>query len=127
MAVLLAVISLLGFLIVEHEPLPGVRPNLPRVSHPISMARADRKNAMIIVITRYDQVFLGPEAVRSQYLADRIREGISHESEREVYIRADAGAKYGWVGEVLDSVHSAGVEKIGFLVDQRQTPGPNRQ
>ena len=35
-------------------------------------------------------------------------------------IKADARAKYRDVKEVLDGARSAGVEKIGILVDQRK-------
>jgi biopolymer transport protein ExbD len=38
--------------------------------------------------------------------------------ERKVYIRADGRAWYGTVKEVLDGVRAAGVEKVGFLLEQ---------
>jgi biopolymer transport protein TolR len=60
-------------------------------------------------------------------LAGKIRGGISQGSEKKVYIRADARAKYGWVAEVVDNVRSTEVEKISFLADERRVPGPNSQ
>jgi len=102
-------------------------PDLPRVGHPVSMAHANREDAMIVAILRDDKVFFRNDRVRPEQLPDRIRESLRQGSEKEVYIRADARAKYGWVAEVLDGVRSAGVEKIGILVNERRplpVPGP---
>jgi biopolymer transport protein ExbD/biopolymer transport protein TolR len=107
----------------------GMSVDLPQVSHPISMPHANREDAMIVVITRDDKVFFGPEQVIPDVLPvvirERINQRINQGSEKKVYIKADARAKYGWVAEVLDGVRAAGIEKIGFLVEQRRVPSPN--
>ena len=82
--------------------------DLPRVGHPIGMSHANREDAITISITRDYHVFFRNEIVRPDDLPDKIRESVSHGSEKKVYIKADARAKYGWVAEVLDNVHSAG-------------------
>lgn len=91
------------------------------------MRGADREDAMTVAILRDDKVFFRNEGVTPDQLPSKIRESISQGSEKEIYIWADARAKYGWVAEVLDNVRSAGVEKIGFLVERRPTPAPNPQ
>ncbi len=111
-------------------PVPlhgGIKPILPRVSHPISMAHANREDAMIVTIFRDDRVFYRSELVRSSELPAKIRQSLNQGAEREVYIRADARARHGWVAKVVDDVRSAGVEKIGFLVEQGPSPKPNPQ
>jgi biopolymer transport protein ExbD len=105
----------------------GVRPILPQADHPVNMGHANREDAMTVSIFRDDKVFFRNERVSPDQLPDRIRESIKQGAEGKVYIRADARAKYGWVAEVIDSVRSAGVEKIGFLVDQRRTPAASLQ
>ena len=77
---------------------------------------------MVIGIQRDGRVLFGRDPVRPSDLPPKIRESVSYGSERKVYIKADARAKYGSVAEVLDAVHAAGIEKIGFLVYQRKTP-----
>ena len=111
-------------------PIPvhgGITPILPRVSHPISMAHANREDAMIVTIFRDDKVLYRSDLVRPNELLAKIRESLNQGAEREVYIRADARARYGWVAKVVDDVRSAGVEKIGFLVEQRPSPKANPQ
>ncbi len=89
------------------------------------MAHADWKDAMIITITRDDHVFFRSESINPVELPDKIRESVNQGSENKVYIKADARAKYGWVAEVLDNIRTAGIEKIGFLVEQRRASKPN--
>jgi biopolymer transport protein TolR len=104
-----------------------VRPSvdLAKVGSPVTMRAALKEDAMVIAVNREGKVYFGTDPVSPSKLPDRIRECVSHGAERKVYIRADARAKYGWVAEVLDSVRSAGIEKIGFLVEPRRpNPGP---
>ena len=111
-------------------PIPvhgGITPILPRVSHPISMAHANREDAMIVTIFRDDKVLYRSDLVRPNELLAKIRESLNQGAEREVYIRADARARYSWVAKVVDDVRSAGVENIGFLVEQRPSPKANPQ
>jgi biopolymer transport protein ExbD len=62
------------------------------------------------------------ESIRA--LSDQIRLSVKNGSECVVYIRADARAKYRSVEDVLDEVHSSGVEHVVFLVDQRRSSVP---
>ena len=124
------VFSFILFLFFLTLPMPfhgGLRPDLPRVGHPVLMAHANREDAMTVAIWRDDKVFFRNDQVRPDELPAKIRESISQGAERKVYIRADARARYTWVAEVLDNVRSAGIEKIGFLVEQRRTPAPKPQ
>jgi biopolymer transport protein TolR len=77
---------------------------------------------MIVTVARDNKVFFRSELINPVQLPVKIREGIDQGSERKIYIRADARARYGWVAEVLDGVRAAGIEQVGFLVEQRRTP-----
>lgn len=96
--------------------------DMGKVSHATFMAAAEKEDAMIVSITRERKFFFGSEIVWPSDLPTKIHQSIGRGSERKVYIRADARAKYGWVKEVLDEVRASGVEKVGFLVDQRTAP-----
>lgn len=126
-AVLLSFVLLLFFL-ASPAPFHGsLSVDLPRVGHAVLMTHADREDAMTIVIFRDHKVFFRNERVRPDQLPAKIRDSVSRGSERKVYIRADARAKYSWVAEVLDNVRSGGIENVGFLVSERQIPVPSRQ
>jgi biopolymer transport protein ExbD/biopolymer transport protein TolR len=102
--------------------LRWVAVDLPKVRQPVSMRDADREDAMIIVVTRDERVFLGNDLltldVLSMKIADRLHErGV----EQRVYLNADARASWGAVKPVLDAVRAAGIVHIAILTEQRHT------
>jgi biopolymer transport protein TolR len=123
--VALVAVFMLPAMVVDHPR--GVSVDLAKIGHPIPMRAAEREDALLIAVTRDGRVFFRTECVRPEQLPAKIRDSVSHGAEKRVYIRADARAKYSSVAEVLDNVHAAGIEKIGFLVDQRRTVPVNPQ
>jgi biopolymer transport protein TolR len=97
----------------------GVAVDLPKVWHPIGMWRANREDTLILGVMRDGQIFFGSDRVRPEGLAAKINECLARGAKREVYIRADARARYGRVSAVLDGIRAAGVERVGILVDQK--------
>jgi biopolymer transport protein ExbD len=110
------------FIFLTVTPHYGVSADLPKVSHPVSMPRANREDALIVSILRDGRIHFGKDRSRPASLAAQIREGVDRGAEKKVYIRADVRLRYRTVLEVLDAIRSAGVEKIAFLVDQRRAP-----
>jgi biopolymer transport protein ExbD len=101
----------------------GVGPDLPKVESPIKMWGANRRDALMVAIMRDGKVFFGNDLVwPREKLAGQIRQRLTEAVEKKIYIRADARVPYGVVGQVLDSISVAGVERVGFLVDQRKAP-----
>jgi biopolymer transport protein ExbD len=98
----------------------GVGIDLPRVNHPVKMWAANQEDAMVVSIMRDGNIFFCNDRVAVEQLPDKIRERLSHNSERKVYIKADAHARYGTVSTVLEGIRSTGVLKIAFLVEQRR-------
>jgi biopolymer transport protein ExbD len=96
---------------------------LAYVTHPKPMPHARREDAIIISVLRNGSVVISSgehhERVNFSGLADKIRWRVSQGSEPKVYIRADARAKYAWVKDVIDAVHTAGLSDVAFLVTQR--------
>src|SRR5258708_31366326 len=77
-------------------PIPvhgGITPILPRVSHPISMAHANREDAMIVTIFRDDKILYRSDLVKPHELLAKIRERPHPGAEGEVYILGDARAR----------------------------------
>jgi biopolymer transport protein ExbD len=98
----------------------GVGIDLPKVNHPVKMLAANREDAKVIAVMRDGQIYFGNERVPAEDLPNKIREQLSRDAERKVYINADARVRYGTLSRVLDEVRSAGVLRIAFLAEQRQ-------
>ncbi|PYX69433.1 MAG: hypothetical protein DMG72_20870 [Acidobacteria bacterium] len=86
------------------------------------MRGANREDVLVVAIFRDGKVFFGRDLIMPDQLPFEIREAVSRGAERKVYIRAEARVRYGTVLQVLDGVRSAGVENVGFLVEQRRVP-----
>jgi biopolymer transport protein TolR len=120
-----ALVSVMVFLVAlmmvaTPSPHHGVRVELPKVWHPIGMWRANGEGALIIIVMRDGQIFFGRDRVRPEGLVAKISERLAYGAKREVYIRADARARYFTVSTVLDGIRAAGVERVGILVDQKR-------
>ena len=56
-------------------------------------------------------------------LTGKVKDRLANQSDKRVYIRADARAKFGRVVEVVDNVRAAGVDQLGLLTEQRKDKG----
>jgi biopolymer transport protein TolR len=99
--------------------------DLAKVDHAVPMPGARREDALVVTIERDGQLFLGNDKVVASELHTKFREGANRGSERKVYIQSDKQAKYGAVLEVLDSVNSAGIENVAFLVSESSVGLPS--
>jgi biopolymer transport protein ExbD/biopolymer transport protein TolR len=106
----------------DRTDLPRNSTDQPKVVHAVPMPGAMRENAMIVAVQRDGRVWLGSQTISSAELPTHLREAVSHGAERKVYIHADARARYGSVLDVLSAVRAAGIENIGFFVDEKGTP-----
>jgi biopolymer transport protein ExbD len=110
-----------AFIFLTATPDYGVSADLPKVWHPIPLRGANREDALIVSILRDGAIYFGTDKTRARDLPAQIREGVRRGAEKKIYIRADKRLRYRTVLEVLDAIHSAGVEKVSFLAYQRRT------
>jgi biopolymer transport protein TolR len=99
----------------------GAAVDLAKTSHAVAMRAANREDALLVAIQRDGRIWFGSDRITSEQLPARIQERLRQGAERRIYIRADARSRYGIVVAVLDSVRSAGIENIVFLVDDRES------
>jgi biopolymer transport protein ExbD/biopolymer transport protein TolR len=74
---------------------------------------------------RDGKVFFGNDPISVDQLTGKVKDRIANRTDKRVYVRADARARFGSVVEVVDNVRSAGVDDLGLLTDQKKnnTPG----
>ncbi len=99
--------------------------DLAPIDHPKAMAGALKEDALQVTITREGRVFLDGRKVGTNDLIPLLQKGVREGSERKVYLKADARAKYGDVKSVLDLIQQAGIENVALMTEQvRQKPSP---
>jgi biopolymer transport protein ExbD len=120
---MVAVVVLSAFMTATPMITRGVGPDLPNAYHAVSMPGALREDVMLVSITRDGAVYFGGDRVwevadLSGKIQDRLK---NHGVERKVYINADMRTRWGGVKQVLGAVHSAGILRVAFLVNQRHS------
>ena len=93
----------------------GVDVNLP-VARRATQVTGERLFVSIPLAYRQDHlVFLNDERIRIDVLQERIRQKMENQSEKQVFLRGDAGVQYQELMELMDRLKDAGVEKVGLV------------
>jgi biopolymer transport protein ExbD len=117
-------VLLIIFMVVTPMLQKGVSVDLAKTDNPQQMPDADKEDALLVAVMRDGKTFFGTEQVKdTAELTQKIKDRIANRTDKRVYIRADARAKYGKVVEVVDNVRAAGVDQLGLLTEQRKTGG----
>ena len=72
----------------------------------VSVPAAYRQNRM---------VFLDKEQIRVDALQERIRQKMEGRTDKNVYLRGDAGLLYQDLMDVFDRLHNAGITQVGLV------------
>jgi biopolymer transport protein ExbD/biopolymer transport protein TolR len=114
-------VLLIIFMVVTPMLQHGVTVDMARVNNPEQMPDADKEDALLIAVMRDGKVFFGTDPIAVADLTQKIRDRLANRTDKRVFIKADARAKFGNVVEVVDNVRSAGVDQLGLLTDQKKS------
>jgi biopolymer transport protein ExbD/biopolymer transport protein TolR len=117
-------VLLIIFMVVTPMLQKGFSVDLAKTDSPVQMPDADKEDAMIVAITRDGTVYFGTEKTAADQLANKVKDKLANRTDKRVFIRADARARYGAVTDVVDNVRSAGVDQVGLLTEQRKQGPP---
>ena len=103
--------------------LPAV--NLAQTNHPIRMPGARREDVLMITVQHDGIIYVNYDRVFATDLAPAILKGLNASGERKVYVQADARARYKSVEEVIDALHTLGIDKVFFVVEEKKHSFPS--
>lgn len=115
-------VLLIIFMVITPMLQKGQSVELAKANNPSPMPDADKDDAVIVAVMRDGKVFLDTTQVTPEDLTQKVKDRVSSRTNKTVFVKADARAKYKGVVEVVDDVRSAGVDQVGLLTEQRQTP-----
>jgi len=95
--------------------------DMAKVNNPEQMPDADKEDALLVAVMRDGKVFFGTDPIAVADLTQKIKDRLANRTDKRVFIKADARAKFGAVVEVVDNVRSAGVDQLGLLTDQKKS------
>jgi biopolymer transport protein ExbD/biopolymer transport protein TolR len=113
-------VLLIIFMVVTPMLQKGISVDMARVDNPSNMEDADKDDAVLLAVTRDGKIYLGAEQIALEKVKEEVQEMIAARSNKTVYIKSDARAKYGRVTELVDEVRTTGVDQIGLLPDQSE-------
>jgi biopolymer transport protein TolR len=117
-------VLLIIFMVITPMLQKGIPVDLAKVNNPDTMKDADKEDALTVAVTRDGRVYFGNDPIEPDQLTNKIKDRIASRTDKIVYLRADARAKYKWVVEVVDNVRAAGVDELGLLTDTKKQQNP---
>ncbi len=111
-------VLLIIFMVVTPMLQKGVSVDMAKVDNPRDMKDADKDDAIIVAVTRDDNIFLGNNKIAKEDITGQIKDLIANRLDKTIYVKSDGRAKYGTVVAVVDEIRSAGVDQIGLLTEK---------
>jgi biopolymer transport protein ExbD/biopolymer transport protein TolR len=118
-------VLLIIFMVITPMLQKGASVDMAKVNNPTSMPDADKEDAILVVVMRDGQIYLGTDRIKVDDLTNKVKDRLADKPNKEIYIRADSRAKYGAVVDVVDNVRSAGVDDVGLLTEQKHATPSN--
>jgi|SRR3954465_13051188 biopolymer transport protein ExbD len=119
-------VLLIIFMVITPMLQKGGNVEMAKTNNPIAMEDADKEDAVLIAIQRDGTIFFDTERVTPDQLVSKVSDRLANKTDKRIFIRADAKAKYGTVVEVVDNVRSAGVDQVGLLTEQVAPQNQNK-
>jgi biopolymer transport protein ExbD/biopolymer transport protein TolR len=115
-------VLLIIFMVITPMLSKGQQVNLVKTHNDIKMQEADKEDAILIAITRDGRAFLSPgnSLIQPDQLAGKVKDLQTNRSDKTVYIKADARARFASVTDVIDNLRTAGVDQLGLITEAVQ-------
>lgn len=113
-------VMLIIFMVITPMLSKGVTVEKVKTKNPIAMADADKDDAVLVSITRNGEVYLKTTKTAADQLPAKVKDLLTNQLSKTVYINSDSRARYEKVVDVVDNLRAAGVDQIGLLTEQDQ-------
>jgi biopolymer transport protein ExbD len=115
-------VLLIIFMVITPMLSKGQNVTMVKTHNPIKMQEADREDAILVAVTRDGRVFLSPgnSLIQPDQLGSKVKDLQQNRTDKTVYIKADARARFAGVTDVIDNLRTAGVDSVGLLTEEIQ-------
>ena len=111
-------VLLIIFMVITPLLGPGVPVDMVSATNAVAMPDAQKEGALLVAVTRDGRTYLGSEQIAPDGLTARLKDKLERSTDKRVFVKADAHAKYGAVAGVIDSIRSADVQDVGLLTER---------
>jgi biopolymer transport protein ExbD len=116
-------VLLIIFMVITPMLSKGVPLDMAKTHYPIPMQAADKSDAVVVSVQRDGRTYLNKDQLKAEELAPHVKDLLTNRVDKEVFLRADARAKYQAVLDVVQNLQAAGVDQLGLLTEQIQDKG----
>jgi biopolymer transport protein ExbD len=115
-------VLLIIFMVITPMLSKGQNVTMVKTRNPIKMQEADKEDAVLIAITRDGKVFLSPgnSLVQANELGSKVKDLQQNRTDKTVYIKGDARARFASITDVIDNLRTAGVDSVGLITEEIQ-------
>lgn len=113
-------VMLIIFMVITPMLQKGVSVDLAKTNNPMPMPDADKEDSLVVAVQKDGTIYFGADKVTPDQLGTKVKDKLSNSTDKRVFVKADARAKYGAVVEVVDNVRSAGVDTLGLLTEAKK-------
>ena len=107
-------VLLIIFMVTAPMMIQGIDVNLPQTT--VKNIKTE-EDPLIITITKDGEISLESYKTDMDDLEDKLKAIFKNRRNKEVLLRADKDLSYGYVVNVMASVHRAGIDKLGMVTE----------
>jgi biopolymer transport protein ExbD/biopolymer transport protein TolR len=113
-------VLLIIFMVITPMLSKTIPVDLVKTKNPSEMKAADQEDAVLVAITRDGKIYLSPgnSMVQSDQLAGKVKDLQTNRTDKTVYVKADARARFASVTDVVDNLRSAQVDAVALLTEK---------
>ncbi len=113
-------VLLIIFMVITPMLSKGQQVTMVKTHNDVKMQEADKEDAILIAITRDGRAFLSPGnlLIQPSDLGGKVRDLQTNRSDKTVYVRADARARFSAVTDVIDNLRTASVDQVGLITEE---------
>ena len=108
-------VMLIIFMVITPMLTKGIPVDLVKTKNPISMADADKDDAILVAVSRDGKIYFGSKQITNDQLVTKVKDMLTNRISKVAYRKCDSRARYEKVVEVVDTVRSTGVDQVGLL------------
>jgi biopolymer transport protein ExbD/biopolymer transport protein TolR len=115
-------VLLIIFMVITPMLSKGVTVTMVKTRNDIKMQEADKEDAVLIAVTRDGKSFLSPGnlLIQPNDLGGKVKDLQANRSDKTVYVKADARARFSAVTDVIDNLRTVGVDQLGLITEEVQ-------
>jgi biopolymer transport protein TolR len=107
-------VLLIIFMVTAPLMIEGVEVNLPQTT---AKSVKTSEDPLILTVTKEGRIFLERTEIKPEDLENKLKSIMKYREDKEILLKGDEDALYGFAVQVMAGIKRAGVDKLGIVVE----------